>query len=560
MTRHFCFIVAIVLGFSSGTIHAEFPTDEEVLAILRARVDTFKQSTGIVVGMVDSTGTRFVSYGTTHAGGSTPVDEHTIFEIGSISKVFTSLLLTDMVLKDELDLRDPVATHLPPNVTPPTMGSRQITFKDLVTHRSGLPRMPDNFTLGSHAERGYYSVDSMYAFLSTCTLVADIDEKFLYSNLGYGLLGEALAHRAGADFETVLLNRICEPLGLRDTRFRLSEEHLPRQAGGHDWNHRPVPLLNFDAMRSAGGLRSTAADLTRFLAHNIGLIDSDLWHTLQMSHIDREDAFGRKIKIGMGWLLLDQHGRELVFHNGATFGNMAFSAFDKEARRGVVLLANARGIYDDIGFYLMDPEAKLFRFKEAPEDPVAADIDIEKLRPLVGEYAIASNQILIIRIEDGKILGNYNEGVDLEMKAVSETELFFESTPFVAEFLKNKEGNVTEVIWRAYGEETRGKKLEFYRSPPKRAPGNEDLSRYAGRYEVSDDLTIRLDVEDGVLVARSGAQLPLKLVRTPDGFFSYEARAEIVFQEADGEVIGLTLHQDGIHDARRLAETESEMP
>ena len=535
-----------------GAASAGFPSDDEVLQILKARVDTFKQGTGIVVGMVDSTGTRFVSYGTTHAGGSTPVNEHTIYEIGSISKVFTALVLADMVRKGEADLRDPVQTLLPSAVSLPELNGRRITLKDLVTHRSGLPRMPDNLPAGFHSEHGEYSVERMHTFLSECTLVADIGEKFLYSNLGFGLLGQALANRDGSDLETVLGSRITRPLGLIDTRFQLSPEQESRRAGGHDWNHAPMPLLNFDSMMGAGSLKSTAADLTRFLALNTGLIDSDLWSTLQLAHVDRENAIGNKVDIGMGWLTLTLHGRELILHNGATFGNMSFAGFDKEARRGVVVLANARGYYDDIGLHLLDPEVKLFRYEDPPEEPVAVEIDVEKLRPLEGEYAIAANQVMIVRIRDGKVYGNYNEGIELEMKAASETELFFEIAPFVVEFIKNKQGDVTEAVSRYFGREQRGKKLDFYRSPPKRAKTTEDLDRYVGRYKVSEDLTIEISIADNGLMVASEGQLPMKLIRTPDGFFAYEARAELVFDEGEDRVIGLTIHQNGEYNGIRL--------
>ena len=517
--RTLAFMIGLLGAMLSSSSQAEFPGDEYVLDILKARVDTFKQGTGIVVGMVDSTGVRFVSYGTTHVDRDTPVDENTIYEIGSITKVFASIVLTDMVLKGEVDLRDPVAKYLPDRVALPTLGDREITLRHLVTHRSGLPRMPDGFIYGGDNE--YYTIGRMYEFLSTCTFAADIDEKFLYSNLGFGLLGQALANREGTDVETLFKRRVSGPLGLDDTRFQLNDEQTERAAGGHDWNLEPTVLLNFDALEAAGSLRSTASNLISFLKANMGLVDSPLWKTFQTSHVDRDNAIGGRMDIGMGWLLLENHGREIIWHGGATFGNMAFAGFDKEARRGVVVLANARGVYDDFGLHLLDPQVKLLRLDDPPGKPEAVDIDVEKLRPLEGEYAIGPNQILIIRIEDGRVMGNYNEGMALEMKAASETELFFEIAPFVAEFTKRK-GKVTEVIWRGYGDgEVTGKKLEFYRSPPKRARLEEDLNRYAGRYEFEDkDLIFSLSVEGGELVLRADDQLPMKLIRIPDGFFA----------------------------------------
>jgi len=189
-----------------------------------------------------------------------------------------------MVLKGEVGLRDPVEKYLPDGVTLPAMGDRLITLQDLVTHRSGLPRMPNNFRKGMRRGDGEYALSPMYQFLSTCTLVSDIGEKFLYSNLGFGLLGEALARRDGKDLKSVIVDRICDPLRLKDTRFVTNAEQKAREAGRHDWNLEPVASLKLDAMKGAGSLRSTASDLIRFLQANIRLIETDLWSTLQLSN------------------------------------------------------------------------------------------------------------------------------------------------------------------------------------------------------------------------------------------------------------------------------------
>ena len=211
--------------------------------------------------------------------------------------------------------------------------------------------MPNNFSQGAGGMTDPYSLDRMYAFLGTCTLAFDIGEKYLYSNLGFGLLAQSLANHAGTDLETLLVDRVCDPLGLHDTRFELSVEQQTRAAGAHDWSHNPVPPLNLDSMKGAGSLRSSAVDLLHFVAVNAGLVDSALWPTLQLAHIDREDALGKRVDVAMGWHALYTHCREIILHSGATFGNMTFSGFDKEARRGVVVLSNSRGIIDDIGMH-----------------------------------------------------------------------------------------------------------------------------------------------------------------------------------------------------------------
>ena len=257
MKRRALFALAVVL-LVQGQAYGAFPSDDVIRDILKARIDTFKQSVGIVVGLVDATGSRFVSYGTTHADGTAQINEHTIFEIGSISKVFTSIILADMVRKDEVGFRDPAQKFLPSEVVLPTSEGRVITLGHLATHRSGLPRMPNNFAHGVGGMTDPYPLERMYEFLGMSTLVSDIGENYLYSNLGFGLLAQILANHAGTDLETLLVSRVCDPLGLKDTRFDLSVEQQTRAAGAHDWSHHPTPPLNLDAMKGAGSLRSSA--------------------------------------------------------------------------------------------------------------------------------------------------------------------------------------------------------------------------------------------------------------------------------------------------------------
>ena len=211
--------ILLVVMASSGVAAQPFPSDEAIRSILRARVDTFKQSVGMVVGLIDEDGTRVIGYGRSHTEGGHAVHGGTIYEIGSISKVFTTTVLADMVRRGEVGLTDPVSRYIPADVRIPTRGGREITLQDLATHRSGLPRMPDDVTVDLNAATDDYSLDRVYAYLSSCSLIDDIGARYYYSNLGFGLLADALARRVGQDFDQVLVDRVCGPLGLEDTRF-----------------------------------------------------------------------------------------------------------------------------------------------------------------------------------------------------------------------------------------------------------------------------------------------------------------------------------------------------
>ena len=137
-----------------------------------------------------------MSYG--QSGTGRPLDGNTVFEIGSISKVFTALVLADMVRKGELALEDPVAKYLPDTVKVPARNGRQITLLDLATQSSGLPRMPTNFTPKDPANPyADYTIRQLYDFLSGYQLPRDPGERYEYSNLG--LLYWATRWRSGRE-------------------------------------------------------------------------------------------------------------------------------------------------------------------------------------------------------------------------------------------------------------------------------------------------------------------------------------------------------------------------
>ena len=178
------------------------PSDPEIEAILRERIDIGKQSVGIVVGLVDEKGPRIIRYGKVSRDSDRTVDGDTVFEIGSATKVFTGLLLADAVERGEMKLDDPISKYLPSSVKVPTRNGRQITLLDLATHTSGLPRLPDNLApKDGNNPYADYTVEQMYAFLSGYTLPRDIGATYEYSNLGAGLLGHILALKAGTNYE-----------------------------------------------------------------------------------------------------------------------------------------------------------------------------------------------------------------------------------------------------------------------------------------------------------------------------------------------------------------------
>ncbi|HIA47622.1 MAG TPA: class A beta-lactamase-related serine hydrolase [Candidatus Hydrogenedentes bacterium] len=175
-----------------------------------------------------------------------------MFEIGSITKVFTTTLLADMHLKGEVHLDDPASEFLPASVVLRNRKGVDVTLRHLATHTSGLPRVPGNVGLKnirSGNPYAKYTVEDMYEFLSKSRFVTAPGAMYTYSNLGMGLLGHIPSLVTEIGFEELVLERICRPLGMSDTAIGLSEDQLGRLAPGHA---RGKQVSNWDISTLAG--------------------------------------------------------------------------------------------------------------------------------------------------------------------------------------------------------------------------------------------------------------------------------------------------------------------
>jgi D-alanyl-D-alanine-carboxypeptidase/D-alanyl-D-alanine-endopeptidase len=308
---------------------------------------------GIVVGIVTPCGRETYSYGKTMLSGDQSVDEDTVFEIGSIGKVFTALLLADMVERGEVSFDDPIERYLPISVTAPTFNGRSITLIDLATHTSGLASIPDNLSpadeLNPYAD---YTVEQMYTALSLTTLKYDIGSIYEYSNFGMGLLGHILSLRSGMDYEELVIARITDELGMPDTRITLTPRMQDHLATGYR-EGEPFPLWDLPTLAGAGALRSTARDLLTFLAANMGLKESRLYPAMQVTHEPRYPV-NESLQVGLGWHIQTAGDMQIIWHHGATGGYWGFAGFVKDKQTGVVVLTNTFRDIDDIGLRLLE--------------------------------------------------------------------------------------------------------------------------------------------------------------------------------------------------------------
>lgn len=343
-----------------------FPADTTIQATIEKLVSNGRAA-GVVVGLLDADGNRkVIAYGSP-GPNALPLDGESVFEIGSITKVFTGILLADMVQRGEVKLSESIAQLLPTEVKIPVRNGKIITLLDITTHHSGLPRMPTNFA-PQNPQNPYvdYTVQQMYEFISGYELPCNPGEKFEYSNYAMGLLGHTLSLRAGMTYESLLTERVFRPLCMQHTAITLTPWMKKHLAHGHNAFGDTTANWDIPTLAGAGALRSTVNDMLIFAGANLSAISGDagLSGALYNSHQSLRQMGQQEGQpadsIGFNWIISRQGKRVITWHNGGTGGYRTFLGLDLGANRAAVVLTNSGGSgLDDLGFHLLDPTIPL---------------------------------------------------------------------------------------------------------------------------------------------------------------------------------------------------------
>jgi len=440
-------------------------TDAEIEKVLADRIDVAKKNVGIVVGVVDDGGSRVVSHGSSGNGKS--LDGDSEFEIGSLSKVFTTLVLADMIERGEVQLDDAIGKYLPEGVKAPERNGKVITLRHLATHTSGLPRLPANFA-PKDPSNPYVDYDAarMLAFLGGYALTRDPGERYEYSNYGVGLLGYLLARRAGSDYATLIRTRILQPLNMNDTAVVLNAAQRARLVQGHDSNGKMVPGWDFDAMAGAGAIRSTAHDMLKFLAAQRGNKKSPLQAAIARSQRELQDIGGPERQIGLGWHINWQFGNRFVWHNGATGGFRSFAGLT--AQGGVVVLSNQQTSVDDIGYHLLDERVALTLY-QAPRVRTAVKIDPAVLDGYAGQYQLAPDFIISFVREGDRFMTQATRQPKFEVFAENETEFFLQAVDAQITFVRNAYGKADRIVLHQGGRDIVALRIGDFAAPVDKA-------------------------------------------------------------------------------------------
>jgi serine-type D-Ala-D-Ala carboxypeptidase/endopeptidase len=347
-------VTLLSLTFSVGVAHAaDCPPQLELL--LREKIDLSKPGVSIVVGSVDASGIRTNTCGSAIDGHGQPTDGETVFQIGSVTKAFTSLLLADMVNRGEVKLDDPISKYLPKSVRTPTVNGQEVTLLQLARHTSGLPRLPDGFSpKDPNNPYADFTVEKLYEFLNRYRTSRSIGKNYEYSNLGFRLLGHTLERRAGASYGELLTSRVLQPLALKSTGVSLSSDMKKRLTTGHDNTGVPVPSWSFIALHGSGAMYSTANDLLAFAQAYLELRDTPLKEAMRMTHAPTTDKFSPELDVGLGWDRIRVIGdSRIASKDGMVPGYVAYFGLDFAKRKGVVVLSNVEVDITDIGASLI---------------------------------------------------------------------------------------------------------------------------------------------------------------------------------------------------------------
>jgi len=424
--------------------------DDKVRAIVEQKIRD-GELPSLVIAVRDGDANAVYAFG--KVGAAAP-DGRTVYEIGSITKTFSGLLLAQAVVAGQVRLDDPLG-QIVPAYARLALAARPVTLLDLATQTSGLPRLPGNLAPADMADPYVdYHRAALKAFLADYTLTRAPGSQYEYSNLGTGLLGDVLAERECTSYAALVAERITGPLGMTSTGMGGMGATLssPAMAMGHDAAGKPVRNWNFDALAGAGALHANADDMLRYLQ---AMMDGGkvVGSPIKLAQTPQRDTGTADTRIALNWHLSKVNQQVMVWHNGMTGGYASFIGFTEDGRRGVVVLTNTARTVDQIGLTTLFPELA------APAAAATATVPPAILASYAGRFELAPGFVLTIEPAAAGLRVQAT-GQPAFSATASGTDTF--QVPDVGAsltFKRNTQGEVDGVTLRQNGRELPGRKL-----------------------------------------------------------------------------------------------------
>ncbi len=383
----------------------------------------------IVVGVFDKGRSNFYTQGWQNKAEKIPVSTDSVYEIGSITKTYTSLLLAIMSEKHGFNINDTVQSHWPKLFKLEDQKNQAITFKHLATHTSGLPRLPGNLNLFSNDPYADYGRNEMIkGVIDAQPKIAG--SKYNYSNFGAGLLGESMAVIGKESYNELIIKHILEPLNLTGTYMTLDtvpKTHLVQGYAGNSTTN----AWRFQALAGAGSIRSSIKDLLAYGVAYLGPNDNHLADAMKLAtsvqyHTD-------EVKMGLGWHF--SHSGHL-WHNGATGGFSSILIINPNQQKVVAAITNDSISTDtnieDIAMHLMDSSMPMRDF----DFPV--EIGGIDLQDYTGDFERAENQQKIqISIQSDQLIFDAKNLKDQPLIYIGEDEFKFNLVKIKVKFIRD---------------------------------------------------------------------------------------------------------------------------
>jgi serine-type D-Ala-D-Ala carboxypeptidase/endopeptidase len=509
-------------------------------ADIQAKIDAFMKGSpgGVAVAWVDADGAAFFQSGTFSPDDPRAITSDTQFELGSVTKVFTSLLLVESERLGKVSRLDPAAKYLLPPGDPAQATLAKITLLSLSTHTSGLPRLPTNFGADAAKPDPYarYDDESLIAALRSDGPTAPTGRTVAYSNFGAAVLGEALAAAWGTSYADALKVHVLLPLGLRATTVGLAGLPPPQGLPPGHVGDKTVPTWTFEAFAPAGALRSSASDMAIFLQACLGGQGSPLRSSIDASIQPQFEAADTGGHIGLAWQLTDDGDNSITWHNGATAGSHAFVAFNREKGIGIAILCNAQLSSEALGFGLLG----------APS-PHPKTESLANAADYIGRYPLSAAFAIDVTNVNGALRGQATGQPPFAMRAISGDRFSIVGVVAEISFERDSSGKVVALVLHQNGRDVRAPRGDLPPPLPEVALPVETLREYAGNYPLQPTFVLAVTEEGGALFTQATGQGKVQVFASAkDEFFLKVVDARISFQrDASGKVIGLVLHQNG---------------
>lgn len=504
----------------------------------QALVDTWQQATnrggGMAIAVVTADKVTFYQSGKFSGEDVRTIGPDTLFEIGSVTKVFTAILLADAIERGLVKLDDTVGAPFAPS---------GITYRQLATHTSGLPRMTE-LQGGDPADP--------YADYTVAKLTKDFDIAApkakeappLYSNFGFAVLGQAIAAKNGASWSAVLKDRILKPIGLSDTYWGWREADPKRLAPAHASGER-VASWTFDGYAPAGSIVSTARDLSRFVRAALGQLDTPANPAIaaSMQRIITDDKGTRDG--GLAWVLERRGENKLVWHNGQTGGYHSFVGVHPERKLGVVILANDSTPVEPLGYALLTDEPLRPPTKAAPKK---ADSSLE---PFVGNYSLTPQVTAAVTANGKQLFVQLTGQGRLLLKPLESDRFAVEGVEAAITFERTTGSrDISGLVLHQGGIDHRARRLAAGEKAAARKEitlSAEEVEGYVGRYQLAPGVEFTFRREEARLVAQLTGQPAVGIfAEEKDKFFYKVVDAQLTFErDAGGNVTAVVLHQNG---------------